>query len=65
MSPEDMKAWTEFREATGHAPLSDLLAAWKDRQTFLSGLPIAELVTVAFASGDPIAIPSQAFRHAD
>lgn len=45
MSPEDLKAWTEFREATGHAPLSDLLAAWKDRQTFLSGLPIAELVT--------------------
>jgi hypothetical protein len=33
MSPEDLKAWTEFREATGHAPLSDLLAAWKDRQT--------------------------------
>jgi hypothetical protein len=23
------------------------------------------VVTVAFASGDPIAIPSQAFRHAD
>lgn len=45
MSPEDLKAWTEFREATGHAPLSDLLAAWKDRQTFLSGLPISELVT--------------------
>ena len=44
MSPEDLKAWADFREATGHAPLSDLLAAWKDRQTSLSGMPISELV---------------------
>ncbi len=44
MSPEDLKAWAEFREATGHAPLSDLLSAWKDRQTSLSGMPISELV---------------------
>jgi hypothetical protein len=43
MSPEDLKAWAEFREATGHAPLSDLLSAWKDRQTSLSGMPISEL----------------------
>lgn len=42
MSPDELKAWVDFREATNHAPLSEVLVAWKDRQLLLSGIPLGE-----------------------